>query len=251
MHVTEESFTPIERLEACAVASGTKSIARLVRQSEEQSGLEELVRELNLRVVEGGFRLQKRWITSVEDEFVHVVPGLPANGERTAFYLVRPGDESCAEMLRTMELGEATGEAIGSALGYPACCSAAYLRLVERSGNWMRVMLEATPNEASGFSACNRMARLFGDWTVLPDYFPCSFVCEASQRWAERITAAVLSLRGRQAEILRVYLEQAWDVIRRPIRVERDSLLQLGLPIRKVNLSGAVHNQERVLHWTR
>jgi hypothetical protein len=249
VQVTEESLTPLERLEACAVASGTKAIARIVRHSENRFKLEESVRELNLRVVESGFRLRNRWKTAVEDEFVHVAPGPPAKGERTVFYLVEAGNEPCAEMLRAMELGKASGEAIGSALGYPVCCLAAYRSLVERGGNWMGAMIDATPREVQGFSACNRLARLFGEWTVLPDYFPCSFVCEESQKWAERITAGVLSLSGRQAEQLQKYLDQAWDVLRRPIRMDRDSLLQLGLPIRMVRVPEDFQGEERVLRW--
>lgn len=250
MIVADESFTPVERLEVCAVASGTKNIARLVRQAEARVTLETLVGELKLRVVESGFRMQQRWTTLVEDEFVSLVPGPPANGERTVFYLVRPGEEVCVEMLRRMEVDQATGESIGAALGYPACCSAAYCNLVERRGDWIRSMLEATPKEINGLSACNRMARLFGDWTVLPDYFPCSFACKESQGWAERITAGVLSLGGEQAEQLRQYLDRAWNVVRRPIRIDRDSLLQLGCPIRMVNLPGEMRGQERILYWT-
>lgn len=68
----------------------------------------------------------------------------------------------------------------GRALGYPDCCIKAY---VERGGRaeWLDALLNATPDGELLPAACNRISALIDGRSLVPDYFPCSFACEATR----------------------------------------------------------------------
>jgi len=142
-------------------------------------------------------------------------------------YVYRDGHRADADELYGLEKGGGTSTEIGEILGYPACCCEAYKR-IERGKDWLESMLACTPPGSTSFAACNRCARLFGDWGVLPDYFPCSFSCVRSAELGQQI-----DLAGRGFG-LGPYLDQAWRELIVPIAVSSDSVSRLGEAGREV-----------------
>lgn len=68
----------------------------------------------------------------------------------------------------------------GRALGYPDCCVRAYVARGRRA-EWLDALLNATPESEVLPAACNRISALIDGRALVPDYFPCSFACDATR----------------------------------------------------------------------
>lgn len=231
-----------ERLDLVAVVEGLKPIARLLVRPSNVNSLRAIAIRLQLIPCGTGIFAQRRCAV-LGGTLVDLVDRPSSYDADSVVYVVRRGEEKVAQELLTLERGIADDEQIGLALGYPPCCAATYQATIAE-GNWLRCMLEATPTSDAPFAACNRLARLFGDWAVLPDYYPCSFACRASRQLAERLCSAA------EQHGLREELHQAWQELCRPMRVTDREVLQCSAPPRVAHIDGPGISP-RVLAWRR
>lgn len=230
------------RLELAAVRHRVKPLARLVVQAESAKDVRDMVVSQGLAYYETGLSLQP--VTEIlGGSLVRTVDGDRQQGAVEILYVVPRGCEERADDLREMETGSASDEAIGVALGYPKCCTIAYRHHVT-APDWLSSVLANSEGRGPVLAACNRLARLFGDWAILPDYIPCSFMCESSGDLAERVSEA-----GR-ADGFGPEIEATWVELCRPIRISGRELLRCSIPPQFVEL-GFEYPAPRVLVWSR
>lgn len=230
-----------ERLELTAVQAGLKPVHRVERPAVVGRKLAQQLTQLGFVCVEGRFHLVTHHRHPLGDTFVRLAPG-PARGtQRGAYYVTTPSRAIDAEALACIEATNPSSHEIGRRLGYPPCCVTAYEE-IHRGHDWIAVMLQRSPAGEPGLMPCNRLARLFGEWALLPDYFPCSFSCRASAAWAEEIARAA-SERG-----LRNYIEATKSALAIPIDVREDTIIRLARP-RQVVHHRSGPNTSRRFTW--
>lgn len=206
-------LSPRDCLDVAAVVCDIKNVARFSLDSEQMNpenlaafdalGVEAIPQPLftNLLRNDG----DKNEYCSLMDTPIN------ANSKQV-MYVVKKGNREFADKLYTLELGDGTALEIGLFLGYPACCCRAY-GAIQAGQDWLDSMLANTPKNDKLFAACNRCARLFGDWAVMPDYFPCSFSCRASRELAKQFDTASRSVG------LSNYLDEAWHHLSSEIHI--------------------------------
>lgn len=213
-------LTPRELLELAALSAGIKEVVRFTIRPR-------TLPQLRLQCSKKGFdvfapalftrRLRK---DADSNEFVDLTETCADEASLQVAYVSQRGERKMAARLYDLEHGDGTSESIGQLLGYPPCCCCSY-KGIETGGDWLETMLVNTPSSAPAFAACNRCARVFGDWAVLPDYFPCSFSCRRSALLAERID------RAGQACGLTDYLNVVWRELAVPIAIAEDNIVRL------------------------
>ncbi len=230
------------RLELAAVRHRIKPIARLVVQADSAKEVRDMVVSQGLAYYETGLSLEPMTEILV-GSLVRIVDSRSRQQSGAdVIYVVPRGCEARADNLREMEAGSASDEAIGVALGYPDCCTKAYRHHVT-APDWLSSVLAKSDGPGPFLAACNRLARLFGDWAILPDYIPCSFRCEHSSDLAVRVSEA-----GR-AEGFGPEIEATWVELCRPIRISGRELLRCSIPPQFVELS-CEYPSPRVLVWS-
>jgi hypothetical protein len=210
-----EYLTPCGVLEVASVLGGIRDIARF---SLRQNVVSRLVSSLDeSEIVAMPQRLYTTFVRQDTDgNTYHRLSDQSNDGsDEQIVYVTRRRQCDVATTLFALERGAGSCADVGKVLGYPACCCERY-NLIARGNDWLEMMLDNTPGEAATYASCNRCARIFGEWGVLPDYFPCSFCCVESQRLAEKMDAA-----GRSAG-LSDYLDRVWMELRTPIRIDRN-----------------------------
>ena len=230
-----------ELVELAALMDGTKPVMRVERPPHVVPDMVKQLAYYGLIVVDAPFHVTLRYRHALGDDFVAVRPGTANGNARGVYYIARQQRSDDAIKLADLEQRDAASPEVGLRLGYPPCCVAAYLEIA-RGRDWIVAMLDRTPHDQPGFVSCNRLARLFGEWAILPDYYPCSFVCTASASWAVDI------VRSARAAGLGDYVEAALEMLRCPLRLDRESILQLSVPPRIVAYSNPL-SEARVLWW--
>jgi hypothetical protein len=175
------------------------------------------------------------------DEFVRTASGPAPEGCRGVLYLVAHDNEDVAERLVEIESTRPGDPDVGRLLGYPPCCVAAY-RDIAAGRDWVQSMLERTPEGTQAYTACNRVARLFGPWLVLPDYFPCSFACRATAAWATQVEAAARSSG------LAAFVDASQRALADPVLVEPHRIRRLCDPSKSVEHATGLL-RARLLTW--
>lgn len=237
----ELEFRQQELVELAALMDGTKPIMRLERSARVMTNITRQLAYHGLVVVEASFHITVKYRHVLGDTFVSVRPGAAKGDICGVYYIARKERIRDAITLAGVEAMDAASPEVGLRLGYPPCCVSAYSEIAS-GRDWVMVILKSTPRDRPGFVACNRLARLFGDWAVLPDYFPCSFACSASASWAADI------MRSARAVGLGAYVDAAGEILRRPVRLDKKSILQFGVPPKIVAYSNAL-SETRVLWW--
>lgn len=236
------ALTDVDRLELAALLGGLKEVVRLVRSPQAIGKVAELAQRSGLSVFYANFVLVPVASNSFGDRFFSV-SALEDVGDSspTVLYLSKPIHLHQAERLADLELKGADSVEIGARLGYPTCCSRSY-RAIESGQDWLQVMLENSSVIGPQSMPCNRIARIFGPWSLLPDYFPCSFSCKESARWAAEIGMAAeqLGLTG--------LISANSAAMQIPIRIDRTSILRFIDPPEIVDHQLAVADPI-MLHW--
>jgi hypothetical protein len=206
-----------EQIELAAVKAGLKSVQRIERPAAVGRRLATSLTRHGFCCIEATFHLVTDHYNNLGDTFVRTESGQAQGVQRTAFYIASLKETSRAAKLARVEATCPGSPEVGRLLGYPECCIEAYEE-IHSSGDWVISMLSRTTLGVPVFSACNRLARLFGDWALLPDYYPCSFCCGATAAWSSEI------VREASKEGLADYIETSRLQLLRPIRVERDAI---------------------------
>jgi hypothetical protein len=206
-----------EQIELLAVKAGLKSVQRIERPAAIGRRLATSLTRHGFCCVEATFHLVTDHWNNLGDTFVRIELGQAQGRQRTAFYIALLTEASTAAKLGRIEATTPGSLEVGRLLGYPECCIEAYEQ-IHRGGDWVLSMLRQTPIGVPVFSACNRLARLFGDWALLPDYYPCSFSCVATAAWSSEI------VREASKEGLADYIQTSKLQLLKPIRVERDAI---------------------------
>ena len=68
----------------------------------------------------------------------------------------------------------------GEALSYPTCCVDAFTRRRSLSDSYFRYLTDPVP----GAWEVNRLATIFSDGLLMPDFFPCSLACDSAKKFA-------------------------------------------------------------------
>jgi hypothetical protein len=239
--VEELELTHQELLELTAVAAGLKPAHRLERPATIGQRLAEQLTQQGFVCVVGNFHLVTHHRHPLGDTFVRLASGSARGMQRGTYYVATRSRAIDAEALAHIEATDPGSPEIGRRLGYPPCCITAYEE-IHRGHDWIAVMLRRSSTGEPGLTPCNRLARLFGEWALLPDYFPCSFSCRTSAAWAEEIARAA-SERG-----LRKYIEAAKSALAIPIDVEEDTITRLDQPYQVVRHKTGL-NKPRRLTW--
>lgn len=216
----ELGLTRQEQLELIAVRAGLKPVFRLERPAYAGCTITARLSRLGFACVEGNFHLVFHHRHPLGDTFVRTAPGAAVGRQRGVYFVAPIPRAAEAEALARVEARTPGSPEIGHRLGYPPCCVAGYEE-IHRGQDWIGVMLASTPAETRGLAACNRLARLFGEWSLLPDYYPCSFNCRESAVWSSEIAHAAAG------EGLRSYVEAAKYVLELEIRVEEHTITLL------------------------
>jgi hypothetical protein len=161
--------------------------------------------------------------------------------QRGVYFVALRSQLANAEALAQIEARTPGSPEIGRRLGYPACCIAAY-EDIHLGSDWITTMLASTPPVRRGLAACNRLTRLFGEWTLLPDYYPCSFTCAVSAEWSSEIARAA-STNGMES-----YVEKAKLMLALSIRVEEETITLLSNIPEIVRHKSGIKG-ERILTW--
>lgn len=77
----------------------------------------------------------------------------------------------------------------GAALGYPACCVAAYPSLADRPEEWPAVLMARSAMPMSASQWCNRLASLWGGTCPTGELFPCDLHCAEAIQTGKRADA--------------------------------------------------------------
>jgi hypothetical protein len=216
-----------ERLELAAVRAGLKPVQRFERTAVNAIKLGRTLVNQGFVFIEADFHVVKSRSHFLGDSFMRIIPGRAQGSERGIYYLAHAAQADDAMSLARLESTDPGSPEIGLRLGYPACCVAAYEE-IQSGRDWLEAMLEHTSANDSGFMACNKLARLFGGWTLLPDYFPCSFACSDSAEWAANIVSSVSDAS------LQEYIAASKVALELPIRIEAKTITQLDVSPRSV-----------------
>lgn len=231
-----------ESLELAALAFGIKKVVRITIYKERTAQLKRRCTKSGFEVLIPELFIRKFRQDADKNEFFSLVDKCDDPWCLQVAYVYRRANKATASKLYELECGEGTSEEIGRILGYPTCCCRNYSK-IEAGEDWLERMLKNTPARSTPFAACNRCARLFGDWGVLPDFFPCSFSCCYCARWAEQIDKA-----GRQCG-LGGYLDNAWRELRRPIDITKTKVSRL-IGEQRQTIRRGTSCKERTLIWT-
>ena len=216
----DELLTSRELLELAALSGGIKSVVRFTIRPLSLPQLRSRCSKSGLSVFAPPLFTQRLRGDADNNEYVVLTETRADETSQQVAYITQRGQRKIAVRLYESERGDGTSESIGRLLGYPPCCCSAYTD-IEKGRDWLEAMLANTPSPTAAFAACNRCARVFGDWAVLPDYFPCCFSCSRSALLAEKITQAG------QAHGLTAYLDTVWRELAVPIVIAEDSLARL------------------------
>lgn len=211
-----------ERLELAAVKAGSKPVQRLERTAINADKLAKNLIEKGFVFVAAEFHVIKHRSHPLGDAFMRIIPGRATGSQLGIYYVARKAHADAARSLARLEFSDPGSPEIGQRLGYPSCCVAAY-QDIQSGRDWLEAMLDRTSESEPGFMACNRLARLFGGWTLLPDYFPCSFGCSLSADWSNKIVSSVADAS------LQEYVAAARVALELPIRIEENTITQLTL----------------------
>lgn len=230
-----------EQLELAAVKAGLKAVQRLERTALVATELEKSLVNQGLAFSAGNVQVVEHSAHPLGDLFMRLIPGKAQGTQQGIYYVSRPEQAEFARELARLELSDPGSPEIGRRLGYPACCVVAYAD-IQSGRDWLEAMLERTSAGEAGFVACNKLARLFGDWNLLPDYFPCSFACSDSAEWSAEIVESVSDI-----ELLE-YVAAAKNALELPIRIEEDTITQLDVSPRTVFHESKI-TKPRTLTW--
>jgi hypothetical protein len=230
-----------ELLELTAVKAGLKPVLRLERAAEDARRIEKRLLARGLILITSDFHVIQRRLHPLGDVFSQTVRGAASGRQRGIFYVAPRSHAVEAQALARIESADPGSSEIGLRLGYPPCCVAAY-EDIQSGRDWVEAMLSRTPEGSVGFAACNRLARLFGGWTLLPDYFPCSFACSTSATWSAEIVRSV-SDRG-----MLEYVAAAKAALAIPISVCGTTITQLAPSLLSVSFKTKITTR-RTLRW--
>lgn len=232
-----------ERLELAAVKAGLKPVQRLERTAISASELGKNLINEGFVFMEAEFQVIQHRSHPLGDAFMRIIPGRAKGSQRGIYYVAREAHADDARSLASLESSDPGSPEIGRKLGYPSCCVAAY-EDIQSGRDWLEAMLDRTSALEPGFMACNRLARLFGGWTLLPDYFPCSFACAPSAEWSANIVRSLSDIS------LQEYVTEAEVALELPIRIEANTITQLDVSPRFVSHETKI-TEPRMLTWLR
>ncbi len=230
-----------ERLELAAVKAGSKPVQRLERTAIEADKLEKKLIDKGIVFVAAEFHVIEHRSHPLGDAFMRTIPGRASGSQVGIYYVARRANFDAARVLARLEFSDPGSPEIGQRLGYPACCVAAY-QDIQSGRDWLESMLDHTSESDPGFMACNRLAKLFGGWTLLPDYFPCSFGCSLSADWSNQILSSISDAS------LKEYVAAARVALEFPIRIEANNITQL-TPSPQIVFHNTKITRPRTLTW--
>ena len=127
----------------------------------------------------------------------------------------------------------------GEALGYPTCCVNAFTRQRSLSDSYRRYLTDPAP----GAWEVNRLATIFSNGLLMPDFFPCSLACDSARKFAigfdvvarsvfsnsliaewRRMQRAVYTIIGSE-----LVCWPEWNVLAGRLRVDADHSLRVPL----------------------
>jgi hypothetical protein len=232
-----------ERLELAAVKAGLKPVQRLERTAIDAQKLAKDLIDQGLVFVAAEFQVIQHRSHPLGDEFMRIIPGRATGSQLGIYYVALQAQADAARSLARLEFSNPGSPEIGQRLGYPSCCVAAYQE-IQRGRDWLESMLDRTSENEPGLVACNRLARLFGGWTLLPDYFPCSFACSPSADWCNNIVSSVSDVS------LQEFVASARVALELPIRIEENTITQL-TPSPQIVFHNTGIIRSRTLTWLR
>lgn len=232
-----------ERLELAAVKAGLKPVQRLERTAVSADKLGKSLSNAGLVFIPADFHVIQHRSHPLGDSFMRTLPGRARGSQLGIYYVAREVYADAASSLAQLELTDPGSPEIGRKLGYPSCCIAAY-EDIQSGRDWLEAMLERTSTSEPGFMACNRLARLFGGWTLLPDYFPCSFACASSAEWSAKIVSSVSDVS------LQEYVTASEVALELPVKIEENTITQLDVSPRFVFHETKI-TKPRTLTWMR
>ena len=188
-----KDFSIQENLEIAGLLYGVKPVIRFERDAQSFTKTIKSLQKLNLKVMNARVFGVETTHTSIGDRYLTLERSDP-NNERIKFlYASLPQSQYYMEKLAHIEFKDPSSHEIGFLLGYPECCVKHYNSRIT-SRDWIVELLSSTPENSAGFAECNKLARLFGEWVALPDYFPCSFACDASKELAKEYFHAAIKI---------------------------------------------------------
>jgi hypothetical protein len=192
-----QSLSVIEErhlLELLAVYSGLKNVMRIhIANDKEYQVLSNYCKRNGMHLAHSEFRLKLSWTNDIGDQFYSDVPWEDDSAEEFIAYLTKEDISSLNRAVR-IEIEGSHADA-GKLYGYPDCCCDNY-DTIANGQEWVEVL--AQTSQGTFFSPwANKLAYLVHEFTLFPDYFPCSYACiptqELSKQYFELGAASGLS----------------------------------------------------------
>lgn len=181
-----ENLSGIEErhfLEFVAVLKGVKEVMRIhINKNEEYELLEKFCIKNSLLIGHSDFKLKVDWVNEIGDTFLKDVPWEDDSTEMFVAYITKTSQDALSRAL-TIEI---SGEHLdaGKLYGYPECCCINYEK-ISTGEFWINSLLE---NSKGLFFKPwnNKLAYLVHNYAIFPDYFPCSFTCEGTEKLSKQ-----------------------------------------------------------------
>lgn len=193
-------------LELLALWSNQKRVVRLVATTKTYWHIEKFCAVNNLIYDHSAKKQATKTRTALGDIFTVSVDWEDPSGD---FFVVIIGktEEDVRQALE-YENNDVSFELFGQLYQYPACCIESYSKMKSDS-DWIYNYLVHSPIDISGYYQCNRLAVLFDESVLLPEFFPCHIACKETKKlgiqyeeilrfagWNERLRKIQQSLKA-------------------------------------------------------
>lgn len=181
-----QSLSVIEErhlLELLAVHAGLKNVMRIhIANNTEYEILSKYCERNGLLLAHSDFRLKLSWTNEIGDSFYTDVPWEDDSVEEFIAYITK---EDLAGLNRAIRIEiEGNHADAGKLYGYPDCCCSNY-ESIANGQEWVSVLSQTS--QGTIFSPwANKLAYLVHEFTLFPDYFPCSYSCKKTQALSQQ-----------------------------------------------------------------
>ena len=209
-------------LELLGLHGGLKAVVRLPVTDSEGQIVSKYCTRIGWHVVQSSFRIATVRTTPLGDHFTINVPWDDPRGLISIVYI-----SGNLETAKKAEITDQTGSNIELATlyQYPTCCASGYEEIMD-GAYWVDVLVRRSRrSHQSHFS--NKLAYLFDGASLIPDYFPCSLSCNASESLGKEYDTLMRSFG------LTDHVDSLCERLTRPILISEGSAYQFsGVTIR-------------------
>lgn len=205
-------------LELMALRANKKKVVRLVVTNDTYPSVKEFCILTGLFQIHSEKKQMSLVNTVLGDIFTVSVDWDDPKGD---FFVVVIGRrEEDVQMALEYENKNVSFKQFGRLYGYPSCCIEGYSN-IENGEDWIVNYLKQSPINIPGYYQCNRLAVLFDENTLLPEFFPCHIACKQTRELGKQYEELLRNAGWEQR------LQKIRKSLKSPILIRHGTLLQL------------------------